>query len=164
MISEAVTSAVTANFEYAEGRYRDTGFVPGPPAFGLGPVRAGHGASRAPAVPEPLLDIDYDSATPGVIFTWKAEYDDPPYVILRVPPHWRRDVVNCGWVVLDGYPVLQVTGHDSDGRPSEVLAVAVTGHYDASMHGWRADGIAVTRDVAWASDGTCRLINQGTGL
>lgn len=88
-IGQAVTSAMKANFEYEARSIRGSGYVPGPPAFGFGPDPAGHDASRVPAVPEPLLDIRYDSDEAGVIFTWKAEYGEPPDVILLVPPHWR---------------------------------------------------------------------------
>ena len=42
-----------------------------------------------------------------------------------------------GWAVLGGYPVLQILGYDSARRPSRVLAVAITAHYDSRMHGWR---------------------------
>jgi hypothetical protein len=31
------------------------------------------------------------------------------------------------------------------------------GTYDSSMHGWRAYGLAVSRAVAWAADGTPRV-------
>lgn len=157
-IGGAVASAIAAGFEYEVRQGRDTGYVPGPPAFGLGPDPAGHDASRAPEVPEPLLDIRYDHAEPGVIFTWKAEYGEPPYVILLVPPHWRRDVVNKGWAVLGGYPVLEVTEHDDEGLPARVLVVVTIANYDGRMHGWRASGFAVARSVEWTPDGTARIV------
>jgi hypothetical protein len=43
-----------------------------------------------------------------------------------------------------------------DGRLSQILAMAVGGHFDSSMHGWRARarGRAMPCTVAWAPDGT----------
>jgi hypothetical protein len=57
--------------------------------------------------------------------------------------------------------VLQVTERGPDGRPAEILAVAVGGMYDTSIHGWRAYGFAVQRDVEWAPDGTAQVRNSG---
>lgn len=128
--------------------------------FGIGPNAAGHDASRAPVVPEPLLRIDYDSEDPGVIFTWKSEFGHPPYVILHVPPGWRRDIVHPGWAVLGRHPVLRIDERDTEGRPVRVLAVMVTGHYDGGMHGWRATGFAVPRGVEWEPDGTARIVRD----
>lgn len=88
-----------------------------------------------------------------MIFAWKVESGDPPRLIIDVPSHWLRDVVRPGYAVLDGLPVLAILEYDADGRPSQAAAVSVEGHYDASIHGWRASGHAGLYTVTWASGG-----------
>lgn len=97
-----------------------------------------------------------------MLFTWKVESGDPPWLIIDVPPHWLRDVIRPGYAVLGGRPVLAILEYNADGRPSQVAAVSVGGHYDASMHGWRAFGHAGLYAVTWASDGTPSL-TAGSG-
>lgn len=72
-------------------------------------------------------------------------------------PHWLRDTVRPGYAVIDGHLVLQILGRDSEGRPSEILTMVFGGRFDSSMHGWRAQGPATSRTVAWAAEGTSNV-------
>jgi hypothetical protein len=87
------------------------------------------------------------------VFTWKVESGQPPCAMVRVPPHWLRDVVRSGHVVIDGHLVLQILGYDQRDRPAQILTMVVSGGYDPHNHGWRAHGAAVPRSVTWAADG-----------
>jgi hypothetical protein len=123
------------------------------PGFCAGENAAGHDASQVPAVSPAELRIDRDSSDPGVVFTWKVESGHPPYAILRVPPHWPRDLVRPGVAVLAGYPVVSILDRDPAGRPARILAMVVGGRYDAHTHGWRADGRTFEKTVTWTADG-----------
>jgi hypothetical protein len=151
-ITQAVTRAFRASHQAYQGRYTPVG-----PALRTGSHAAGHDAAQVPPVPPAQLRIDRDSASPGVVFTWKVESGQPPHAILRVAPQWLREVVRPGHAVLDGHPVLQVLDRQADGLPTEVLAVAVAGHFDSAIHGWRAHGAAVAKQVSWQPDGTARV-------
>lgn len=157
-ISEAISAAIVASFQRDLQFWASHGRVPGPPSVADGEYAPGHDASRVPPVPATRLDIDRDGESPYVVFTWKAESGDPPYASIGVPHGWLRDVVRPGYAVIDDCPVLQVLSHGDDGRPSKVLAAAVGGSYDESMHGWRAHGFTVTRDLDWAPDGIPHVI------
>ncbi len=109
-------------------------------------------------LPAVQVRIDRDSSAPGVVFTWKVESGEAPYIILRVPPNWLRDVVRPGHVVLDGQPVMEVLDRDPDGRPARVLAVAIGGGYDSSLHGWRAHGAASLVTATWDPGGQPHIV------
>jgi hypothetical protein len=160
VIGDAVSAAIAESF--ARDLQERDDCAPSLPRFAGGEFAPGHDASRVPPVPRAQLRIDRDSSTPGVIFTWKVESGDPPYVIADVPPHWLRDVVRPGYAVIDRHMVLQVLSRDNEGRPSQVLAMVVGGHFDAAMHGWRADGAAVACDVEWADGTPAIVLPQGT--
>lgn len=66
-------------------------------------------------------------------------------------------MVRPGHAVIGGFPVLQITERDPEGRPAKILAVAVGGMYDTSIHGWRAYGFARRCGVARTPDGTSRV-------
>ena len=151
-IGDAVSAAIAA--EFARDQQQWLGDVPPPPAIAAGRSAAGHDASRVPAVPRAMLTVDHNSPSPGAVFTWKAESGGPPQVWAQMCPHWLRDVVRPGYAVIGGRLVLQVLARQADGRPSQVLAMAVGGYFDSSTHGWRAHGRAMTCAVAWAPDGT----------
>ena len=155
-IATTVAAAITDVFTRAH-QAQPVGYTLRAPAVRVGTHAAGHDASAVPEVPPAQVRIDRDSDSPGVVFTWKVESGEPPYLILRVPPHWLRDVVRPGHAVLDGHPVLAILDRDSAGRPLQVLAVAVGGSYDTVMHGWRAHGAALPRTVTWDADGSARL-------
>ena len=138
LIGAAISAAIVRDFMRAHHRHERTGYVPGPPSIRTGDHAAGHDASQVPAVPPTQLHIDRDSADPGVIFTWKVESGQPPYTIVRVSPHWLRDVVRPGYAVIDGHPVLQILARDQQSRPVQILTVVVGGEYDPYNHGWRA--------------------------
>jgi len=161
-IGDAVSAAITASFRRDLQESLDVGHAPGRPSVMCGDYAPGHDASRVPPVPRAMLRIDHGATRPDVTFTWKTESGDPPWLLIDVPPRWLRDVVWPGYAVLDGHPVLAILGRDADGRPSQVAAVFVTGHFDASMHGWRAFGHAGLCTVAWSSDGAPAL-SAGSG-
>jgi hypothetical protein len=152
VIGDAVSAAIAADFARDRQAWGD--FVLPTPAFAAGECAAGHDASRVPDVPRAQLTLDRDSDSPGGFLTWKVESGDPPYVFAQVPPHWLRDVVRPGYAVIDGHLVLQILERDSGGRPSQILTMVFDGGFDSSMHGWRAQGLALTRTVAWSADGT----------
>lgn len=154
-IASTVAAAITDAFTRAHDPH--SGYRLPQPSVRVGTHAPGHDATTVPPVPPVQLRLDHDSTSPGVAFTWKVESGEPPYLILRVPPHWLRDVVRPGHVVLDGHPVLAILDRDGAGRPAQVLAVAVGGGYDTMMHGWRAHGTALPRAVTWDPDGTARL-------
>jgi hypothetical protein len=155
VIASTVAAAITETFTRAHDAH--SGYRLPAPSFRVGTHAVGHDPTTVPPVPPVQIRLDRDSASPGVAFTWKVESGEPPYLILRVPPHWLRDVVRPGHVVLDGHPVLAILDRDASGRPAQVLAVAVGGGYDTMMHGWRAAGTALCRAVTWDSEETARL-------
>lgn len=152
VIGDAASAYIAAAF--ALDREQSGSFVLPPPEFAAGEFAPGHDASRVPDVPRAQLNLDRDCDSPGGFLTWKVESGAPPYVFAQVPPHWLRDVVRPGYAVIDGHLVLQILDRDSDGRPSAILTMVFDGTYDSSTHGWRAYGLATTRTVAWAADGT----------
>jgi hypothetical protein len=153
LIGATISAAIVRDFMREHREHQRVGDVPCPPTMRMGEHAAGHDASRVPAVPLTQLRIDRDSADPGVVFTWKVESGQPPYAMVRVPPHWLRDVVRPGYAVIDAHPVLQILAYDRQGRPAQILTVVVGGGYDPHNHGWRAHGAAVRRGVTWAADG-----------
>lgn len=160
-ISAAVTGAITRSFEH-HAREWQAGRIRWPKAAPDGPP--GRDPARVPPVPEPLLDIRYD-AGPAAALSWEAWREDPPYIILMVPPHWRRDIAHPGHAVLGGYPVLQALERDDpDGRPTEIEVVITVAHFDARLGGWTVTGVTGTRDVTWAGDGTYRVIRTERSL
>lgn len=155
-IATAVAESITHAFTQAHAA-QPAGYTPPAPAVRVGTYAPGHDATRVPPVPPARLRLDRDSTVPGVTFTWKVESGEAPYLILRLPPHWMRDVVWPGHAVLDGHPVLAILARHPDNRPAQVLAVTIDGKYDASIHGWRASGTAHHRTVTWEPDGAPRL-------
>lgn len=153
-IGLAIAAAIARDFTLAHREQDQLGYLPGPPTVRTGVNRAGHDASRVPTLPTAQLRIDRDHAEPGVTFTWKVESGDVPYVMLRVQPHWLREVIRPGYAVLDGHPVLQILTRDPAGRPGQIVAVVVGGAFDPHNHGWRAYGTTAPRAVTWSPDGT----------
>jgi hypothetical protein len=151
VIGDAVSAAIAEEFTRDQEQW--LGELPPPPVFVDGPHAAGHDPARVPAVPRAELTVDHNSASPGAVFTWKAESGAPPHVFAQVPPHWVRDVVRPGYAVIGGQLVLQILDRHADGRPSQILAMVAGGYFDSSMHGWRAHGRAVPCAVTWAPDG-----------
>ncbi|UKZ02604.1 hypothetical protein BOQ63_000255 (plasmid) [Streptomyces viridifaciens] len=160
-IGEAVVGAVRAGFarDHEMMGYAER---PAPePAFKAGRERAGHDSSRVPEVPKALVESWTTDDTPGMFFTYKAEYGGPPLIQLSVRRTWARQVAAAGWAVLGGCAVLDVLDWDesvSPRRPARVRAALVWADYDAGMHGWRAHADNRDLRVAWGPQGQATLV------
>ncbi|MFC5148993.1 hypothetical protein [Streptomyces aureoversilis] len=155
-IAKAVTTAVRRSF--AED-HEDFGFAHDPlpaPAFRAGSQVAGHDSSRVPVVPEAEVAIRQTDDGPGLFFSYKAEYGQPPLWQMSVRHHWQSEVADAGWAVLDGRPVVDVLEWDETAvprRPARVLTAKIWGEYDPSFHGWRSWADTITCRVDWTDTG-----------
>jgi hypothetical protein len=150
LLSTTFTDRIQAAFERSRqvGSAKDAADLA---AYSRPGAHPGHNADVVPAVPATTLSITRDSDQASLAFTWKVEHDHPPHAILLVTNTWLREVVRQDYVVLDGFPILDITGRDEAGRPATVLAVGIAGYFDTMIHGWRAHGEARDADISWDS-------------
>lgn len=117
------------------------------------PRNPGHNPLAVPEVPAAVVNIRrHQREEARITFTYKVEYGDPPYPILNVRPDWLAQVVRRDHVVLDGLPILDVLDRDDHGRPTAIRAAIISGHFDNTMHGWRAHAHTHEAEVHWNGD------------
>ncbi|WP_406085893.1 hypothetical protein [Kitasatospora purpeofusca] len=82
-----------------------------------------HNPSVVPRVPTTLVTTDPALTTPGVIFTWKSEQQDPPYFRINTAPARTTRIAHRGHAVVAGSPVIAVLEWNTDQRPALIQTV-----------------------------------------
>ncbi|MFI6449665.1 hypothetical protein [Kitasatospora sp. NPDC050543] len=147
-IGEAVSARITELFEADLARMRASGIDKVYARTWRGSTLPGHNPSAVPPVPTALVATDPAWTTPGVIFTWKSEREEAPFFRINTPPVWTSRIAHRGLAVIDGFPVTAVLEWD-DQRPVLIQTVELDGHFDNSIHGWRAWASDTVRNVDW---------------
>ncbi|MEV4560019.1 hypothetical protein AB0K51_23930 [Kitasatospora sp. NPDC049285] len=156
-IGEAVSARIVELFEADVARMRRSGIETVYARLWRGSDLPGHNPSAVPPVPTALVTTDPAPTTPGVIFTWKSEHQDPPYFRINTPRGWTTRIAHRGHAVVAGSPVTAVLEWDTDQRPVLVQTVELDGHFDSSIHGWRAWSYDVVRGIDWSEPDRPRL-------
>ncbi|WP_030237525.1 hypothetical protein [Streptomyces sp. NRRL S-350] len=161
-IGEAVSARIVELFEADLARMRENGMDEIYARTWRGSDLPGHNPSRVPPVPRALVTTDLAYSVPGVIFTWKSEYQDAPYFRINTPQGWVSRIAHRGLAVIAGSPVTAVLEWDADHHPTRIQTVALYGHFDNSIHGWRAWSSDVVRGVDWTDPAGPRLFAPET--
>ncbi|MFD0263179.1 hypothetical protein ACFVH7_33480 [Kitasatospora indigofera] len=149
-IGEAVSARITELFEADLARMRRNGACEVYARMWRGSTLPGHNPRAVPPVPLTVVATSPAWTTPGVIFTWKSEHQDAPYFQINTPPAWNTRIAHRGFAVIAGLPVAAVLEWDTDQqRPTLIQTVDLAGHFDSSLHGWRAWSRDVVRGVDW---------------
>ncbi|MFJ1756545.1 hypothetical protein [Kitasatospora sp. NPDC088134] len=156
-IGEAVRARIVELFEADLARMRRSGTDRVYARLWRGSELPGHNPLAVPPVPTALVVTDPARSAPGVVFTWKSEHQDPPYFRINTPPAWTSRVAHRDHAVVAGSPVTAVLEWDTDRRPLTIQTVQLHGHFDSSIHGWRAWSYDVVRRVDWSDPQAPRL-------
>ncbi|WP_331731272.1 hypothetical protein [Kitasatospora sp. NBC_01300] len=148
-IGEAVSARITELFEADLARMLGSRIGEIYAKTWKGSSLPGHNPSAVPPVPTAVVVSDPAWSKPGVIFTWKSEREEAPHFRINTPPAWTTRIAHRGWAVIDGLPVTAVLEWDDDRRPVLIQTVELDGHFDNSIHGWRAWASNAVRTVDW---------------